>query len=180
MVYHHDILKQIANGDKLAIKQLYDLYISKVYNIVLSYTQNKEDAEEVTQDVFVKIVRNADKFNGQSQVGTWVYRICVNTALNYIKARKRRSFLSFGSDEVDRPDFVHPGVLLENKEKSVMLFKAIGTLPETQKTAFILSYVEDLPRQEVAEIMGTTLKAVESLLQRGKAQLRSTLKDQIK
>lgn len=70
---------------------------------------------------------------------------------------------------------MHPGVLLENKEKSKYLFKAIDSLDEKQRTAFILSYIESLPRQEVADIMDTTLKSVESLLQRAKANLRKKI-----
>lgn len=72
-------------------------------------------------------------------------------------------------------DFQHPGVLLENKEKAQYLFSVIETLAEAQKTAFILSFVEGLPRQEVADIMETSLKSVESLLQRAKANLKKKL-----
>lgn len=92
-----------------------------------------------------------------------------------MKKKKRFSFLKFGQEEVDTTDFIHPGLLLENKEKGQLLFKVIDTLPDSQKTAFILSYVEDLPRQEVADIMEATLKSVESLLQRAKNNLRQKL-----
>ncbi len=76
---------------------------------------------------------------------------------------------------MQKVDFDHPGVILENKEKAKYLFKAIESLPATQKTAFILSFIEELPRQEVADIMQTSLKAVESLLQRAKKNLRLRL-----
>jgi RNA polymerase sigma-70 factor (ECF subfamily) len=72
-------------------------------------------------------------------------------------------------------EFEHPGVLLENKENAASLYKAMECLPNSQKTAFILSYIEELPRQEVADIMETSLKAVESLLQRAKSNMRSEL-----
>lgn len=75
----------------------------------------------------------------------------------------------------DVPDFEHPGVLMENKENTKALFKAIHTLPNQQKTAFILSFVEELPRQEVADVMEVSLKAVESLLQRAKKNMRPEL-----
>ena len=78
---------------------------------------------------------------------------------------------------IDIPHFDHPGVVLEQKEKARTLFKAIESLPEQQKTAFILSFLEELPRQKVAEIMQVSLKAVESLLQRGKGNLRLRLED---
>lgn len=171
----HEILHLIVAGDQQAFKQLYAFFNEKVYNTALSYTQNQRDAEEVTQDVFVNIFRNAAKFQGKSAVSTWIYRITINTSLNFLKRKKRFAFLQFGSETIDKPDFEHPGVLLENKENAKLLFKTIEGLPDAQKTAFILSYVEALPRQEVADIMEVSLKAVESLLQRAKKNLRRQL-----
>ncbi len=172
---NYNTISSIANGDRSAFRQLYELYSEKVYNISLSYAQNEQDAEEITQDVFISIFRNAGKFNGDSAVGTWIYRITVNTSLNYLKRKKRFSFLKFGVTTIDNPDFEHPGVLLENRENAKLLFKVIDTLSKNQKTAFILSFVEELPRQEVADIMEISLKAVESLLQRSKRNLRAKL-----
>ncbi len=171
------LLQSIANGDKTAFRQLYELFSEKVYNAAISYSQNEEDAEEITQDVFTKVFRNAAKFEGKSAVGTWIYRITVNTSLNYLKKKNRFSFLQFGEVKTDKPDFEHPGILLEKREAAKTLFKVIDTLPTNQKTAFILSFVEELPRQEVADIMEISLKAVESLLQRAKKNLRDRLEN---
>lgn len=172
----HKLLKAIAKGDRKAFQQLYELFSEKVYNTSLSYAQNEQDAEEITQDVFTRIFRNAAIFKGEATVSTWIYRITINTSLNHIKRRKRFSFLKFGAESI-QSDFEHPGVLLENKENAKVLFKVINTLPESQKTAFILSFIEDLPRQEVADIMEISLKAVESLLQRAKRNLRKKLEN---
>lgn len=174
---NQNIIQAIANGDRQAFGQLYQLFSTKVYNVALSYTQNEQDAEEATQDVFVKVFRNAAQFKGEAKVSTWIYRITVNVALNLIKKRKRYSFLTLGKPAKEEIDFVHPGILLEQKEDAKVLFKAIRTLPEQQQTAFILSFIEGLPRQEVADIMGTTLKAIEALLQRAKRNLRKKLGD---
>ncbi|MFC6268120.1 RNA polymerase sigma factor [Frigoriflavimonas asaccharolytica] len=162
-------------GDKLAFQTIYNLYKDKVYNTAISYAQNREQAEEITQDVFLKIFKKADSFQGTSKVGTWIYRITVNTSLNAIK-KKNFSFFNFDDKILDsQSDFVHPGILLENKEKSKILFDFIYQLPENQKTAFILSLVEDLPRQEVADVMEISLKSVEGLLQRAKENLRKKI-----
>lgn len=169
------LLKKVAQRDKQAFRKLYDLFSAKVYNTALSYAQSEPDAEEITQDVFVKIHRSATRFRGNSSVNTWIYRIAVNASLDFLKKKKRLSIFQFSETQKDKPDFEHPGVLLENKERASMLFKVIDTLPEKQKTAFILSFIEELPRQEVATIMETSLKAVEGLLQRGKANLRKKL-----
>ena len=181
---HKKILESVVLQKEGAFEELYTIFSEKVYNTALSYVQNESDAEEITQDVFVKIHKNASKFKGNSSVNTWIYRITINTSLNVIKKRKRFSFLSFGNNNDENQkhtanfiDFVHPNFILENKEEGILIFKAIKKLPENQKTAFILAFVEELPRQEIAQIMGNSLKAVESLLQRAKINLRKTLKN---
>lgn len=174
-----ELIQLIAKGDKIAFRKLYTLYNEKVYNTATSYVQNIADAEETTQDVFLKIHQNAITFKGQSAVSTWIYRITVNTALNVVKKNNRFSFFKLGKEENIIPDFDHPGILLEKKEDAKLLFAEIKTLPASQQTTFILSLIEGLPRQEVADIMGTTLKAVESLLQRAKKNLRIKLKKRL-
>ncbi len=151
------------------------MYNSKVYNTALSYLHCPEESKEITQDVFLTIFKKADSFKGNSKVSTWIYRITINKALNQIEKYKRRPSSDIPLKDHYRIDFEHPGVLLEHKENSKYLFAVIDTLVETQKTAFILSYIENLPRQEVANIMNTSLKSVESLLQRAKTNLKKKL-----
>ncbi len=183
---HRALLARIAEGSESALAELYAEFSARVYNTALGYLQNIEEAEEVTQDVFLKIFQSAARFEGKSSVGTWIYRIAVNQSLDRLAYRKRqkraglivRLFQGTGAvPAVDLPHFDHPGVILEKKENARYLLQAIESLPEQQKTAFILSFMEELPRQEVADIMQTSLKAVEALLQRAKANLRSRLDD---
>lgn len=123
----------------------------------------------------MKIFQKAYTFKGDSQVGTWIYRITVNASLNQIK-KKKFHFFNFDDKSVEvLSDFSHPGVLFENKEKSKILFNFIKALPDNQKTALILAFVEDLPRQEIAVIMEISLKSVEGLLQRAKENLRKKI-----
>lgn len=170
-----DIIVAIANGDREAFRSLYDSFSGKVYNTALSYLKNIEEAEEVTQDVFSKIFRYAANFKGDASLNTWIYRITVNTSLTYLNKRKRFSFLPLKQNSSLHTNFEHPGVLLENKEDAKLLYEVIDSLPDSQKTAFILSYIEGLPRQEVADIMENSLKAVESLLMRAKKNMRTKL-----
>ena len=181
------LLELLAKGNELAFKQLYDRYSSKVYNTLLSYTKNAEDAEELLQDVFLTIFNSAASYRSESKVSTWIYRVSINKSLDFI--RKKNSQKRFGifsslyrkdSGEIqyESVDFVHPGVKLENQEEAKLLFKVIDGLSENQKTAFILTQIEDLPQQEVAEIMKITRKAVESLVQRSKANLKKILTNQ--
>lgn len=134
-----------------------------------------EEAEEITQDVFVSIYKKAHTFRGNSKISTWIYRITINKCLNALEKRKRQLNAKNEIQDFHSIEFVHPGILLENQEKAKYLFEVINTLVDSQKTAFILSYVEGLPRQEVAEVMEIELKAVESLLQRAKTNLRKKL-----
>ena len=179
-----ELINSLIGGDTHAFKQLYEVYKTLVYNVALGYLQNVLEAEEITQDVFVEIHRSSSHFKGDSSVKTWVYRITVNKCLDQLRHRnrkKRAGFLTslFKKDSaelaVDVPHFHHPGVSLENKEKAALLFKLIDQLPENQKTAFYLSHVEELPQKEIAEVMQTSTKAVESLIQRAKANLRNEI-----
>lgn len=171
-----ELLQNVADGDGSALRMLYARHAERVYNTALSYLQIEADAEEVTQDVFAKAWRASAKFKAESQVTTWLYRITVNTSLTALKKRQRRGFLgSLSTATNDPPDFHHPGVKLEERETNRALFAAIYRLPDRQKTAFVLSFVEELPRQQVADVMGLTRKAVEGLLMRAKKGLRAGL-----
>ncbi|PZX50614.1 RNA polymerase sigma factor [Algoriphagus chordae] len=181
---HHLLIERIGSGDQIAFKELYDAFSARVYNTLLSYTQNEEDAEELLQDVFVKVFHESAKFRQDSSVSTWIYRIAVNRALDFKRsqqATKRKGFFyslykkDSGDIQYDQTDFVHPGVKLENQEDAKALFRVIETLPENQKTAFILTQIEDLNQTEAAEIMQLSRKAVESLVRRAKENLKKTL-----
>ncbi|MFK8037389.1 MAG: RNA polymerase sigma factor [Crocinitomicaceae bacterium] len=154
---------------------LYQLQSEKVYNTAISYLQNAKDAEEITQDVFITVFDKITHFKQGSKLSTWMYRITINKSINFIKKRKRHQLMSLGLLKNDPSDFNHPGIQLEHKEEGVELFKQIDQLAPNQKTAFILVYIEHLPQQEVADILETTVKAVESLLQRAKTKLKANI-----
>ena len=148
--------------------------------------QNHEDAEEVTQEVFIEVFYSRARFRGQSDLFTWIYRLAVNKSLDFLKAKKRKKrFALFtqlfhpntGEPLPELSHFDHPGVLSENKEDSRILFNAINQLPENQKTAFVLSKIEGLPQKEIAQIMAISEKATESLIRRAKENLRNFLKN---
>ena len=148
-----------------------------VFNLALSYVQNSEDAEEITQDVFLSVHQSISTFKAQANIKTWIYRITINKSLDFLKAKKRQKrfshFTSLFFENSSEPkylgsDFNHPGIILEEKEAFVQLFSAINLLPDSQKTVLILSKIEDKSQKEIAEIMNISVKAVESLFQRAK------------
>lgn len=173
---------------QLSFIEIYETYKNKVFNTVISYLQNTEDAEEITQDVFVEVHRSLNKFEGKSSMSTWIYRIAVNKSLDHIKSRNRKKRFAFitelfdesGAVKHEQSDFHHPGVQLENKENAAILFKAIQKLPENQKTAFILSKVEGLSYAEISEVMQLSIPSVESLLVRAKQNLQKQLSEYFK
>jgi len=168
----------------LTFQQLYTEYSNLSYNLALNYLQNKEDAEEVVQDVFLSIHQNLSKFEKQSTYSTWIYRITTNKCLDFIKAQKRKKRFAYiqsiyKEDTIEirheSNEFNHPGIVLEQKESLKRIFDAINTLKTNQKTAIILHKIEHLSQQEIAEIMEISPKAVESLIQRAKKNLNKIL-----
>lgn len=150
----------------------------------MQYTQNSEDAEEISQDVFLSVHENLTKFRGESLLKTWLYKITINKSLDHIKSQKREKRSGFfkavriddSDQEIHLPDMNHPGIALEHKEALGRLFKCINTLPDNQKTVIILLKIEQKTQAQTAEIMNISSKAVESLFQRAKTNLEKLLK----
>lgn len=177
------LIEKIIASDRDAFKELYDTFSSKVYNTLIGILQNSEDAEDVTQEVFIQIFRAIGNFKQDSTLSTWIYRISINKAFEFLRSKKRKKRFAivksiFEKEEVEEPvDFLHPGIITENKERSKILFKAINKLSEKQKTAFILSKIENLSHKEIREIMKLSLSSVESLIFRAKENLKKELYD---
>jgi RNA polymerase sigma factor (sigma-70 family) len=175
------LIEKVIANDGEAFRDLYNKFSSKVYNTILSILQNTEDAEDITQEVFLQIHKSIQNFKQDSTLSTWIYRITVNKAFELIRSRKRKKRFAivksiFAKEEVEEPiDFIHPGILAENKERGKVLFKAINKLSEKQKTAFTLNKVEGLSYKEISEIMNISLSSVESLIFRAKENLKKDL-----
>lgn len=162
------------------IEALYHKFKNLVFNLALQYTNNVEDAEEITLDVFLKIYNNFNEFEHKAEIKTWIYRITINQSIDYIRSKKRSFFINFletkhNENYSQKSDFNHPGILYENKEALMQLMKKINQLPENQKTVIILLKIEDLSQKEVAEIMNLKEGAIESLYQRAKNNLKKIL-----
>jgi len=166
-------------------EEIYKQFSKLVFNLALQYVQNTEDAEEITQDVFLTVNQSLELFQQNSEIQTWIYRIAINKSLDFIKAKNRKKRFAFitslfydDGNELKNlgHNFNHPGILLEQKEALESLFQHINALPDNQKTALILSKLEQKSQKEVAEIMKLSTKAVESLLQRAKTNLAKKIK----
>ena len=171
-------------NNNATFSELYESYKRLVYNLALHYTQNSEDSEEITQDVFVTIYEKLERFRAEAELKTWIYRITINKSLDFIRTKKSQkrfgrmiSLIKTEGSTFDIPQFDHPGVLFENKEQLGLLFKAVNSLPEKQKTALILLKIEHHTQAETALIMELSEKAVESLFQRAKTNLKKKLEE---
>ena len=179
------LIQQLQQGVEQAFAQVVDAYQHLVYNTVLGLLQSKEEAEDVSQEVFIQMYQSIGQFKGESKLSTWLYRIAVTKSLDWQRRKNRKKRFAFieglfGADDRIRHDpqeFNHPGVAMENKEKAAVLFKAIKSLPDNQKVAFTLNKIEGLSYQEVAEVMQVTEASVEAFLHRAKQNLRKELGD---
>lgn len=179
-----DAIVKLQQGDNRAFKMLVEEWQDMVYNTVLGIVQNADDADDITQEVFIQAFQSISSFKGKSKFSTWLYRIALNKALDHEKKIKRKKRLGFiqnvfkddKENQVQVEDFEHPGVVLEKKESASELFKALKNIPDNQRIAFTLHKLEGLSYQEVAEIMNTSLYAVESLIARAKTNLKKELK----
>lgn len=180
-----ELIDRLKKGDQQAFRMIVESWKDMVYNTSLGIVQNSEDAEDVTQEVFVQVYESVNQFKGDSKFSTWLYRIAVTKSLDHLRKKKRKKRFAFvqslfgpNEEEVNhQPDFQHPGISMENKENAAVLFRAIEKLPDNQKTAFTLHKLEGLSYQEIAEIMETTVSSIESLMHRAKGNLKKFLTD---
>ncbi len=178
-----EIIAKLKQGDKTVYTEVVEQWQHMIYNTALSIVQNGEDAEDITQDVFVSLYERIQSFREESALSTWLYSITVRKALDNEKRKarqKRGGFLQriFSVNESDEPvNFNHPGILLDNKENATVLFKALKKLPDKQRVAFTLHKMEGLSYQQIAAIMDTSLYAIESLQVRAKNNLKKILKE---
>ena len=186
MIEDTDLIRKLIEGDRISFENLVKQFKNKVFNTSLSILQNVEDAEDITQEVFVEVFQSVKNFKGESKLSTWIYRIAVSKSLEFLRWKNRKKRFGFMQSLLynnltetilEIPNFFHPGIQLENKERAAILFAAINKLPENQKTAFILHKIEGLSYAEVADVMHATVSSVESLLFRAKQSLQKLLGD---
>ncbi len=183
----NEFIERLRNRRADAYGKLIDDFQQKVFATCISFVPNKEDAEDIAQEVFIEVFNSIHKFKEKSSLSTWIYRISTNKSLEFIRrrnAKKRFGFMQsiLGSETpVDRSnyftEFNHPGIILENKEKSETLFHAINQLPEAQKVVFTLCKIDDKSYQEISDITQKSIPSVESLMFRAKKNLQKLLED---
>ncbi|MFO7722414.1 MAG: RNA polymerase sigma factor [Bacteroidales bacterium] len=182
-----ELASKLKNGDRDAFRWLVDQYQVKVVNLCNAYLHDIQEAEDIAQDVFVEVFNSIHRFRGDSALATWIYRITVNKALNRKKKLSGITLVNLFSSGNNRNnpssqerDLVagaerNPDFELRQEEDKKALQSAVDRLPAPQRTAFLLSQYEQLSYNQIADIMQTSLSAVESLLFRARGNLRKYL-----
>ncbi len=165
-----DLLVRIGKGDQAAFRTLVERHIDRAYALALRILKNAADAEDVVQDSLLKVWTHRGRWEGgRAKFSTWLYRVVTNRCID-LRRQSRTDGMDDMSEFVDeKPDAF---MAMHREEVGHLLEAAIQKLPEQQQIAVVLSYHQGLGNAEIAEVMETTVSAVESLLKRGRQQLR--------
>lgn len=177
--------QELRCGNPAGFQQLVELHQSKVMNTCYGFVHNREDAEDIAQEVFLEVYKSIESFREDAKLSTWIYRICVTKSLDFLRKQKRKKRFGrlkqlFGKtqdliEQIPAPLTETPHAHLEKQERAEILRQAVESLADNQKIAITLNKYEGFSYQEVAEIMGTSVSSVESLLHRAKKNLQKTL-----
>jgi len=183
------LVAQAREGDMQAFSELVRRYENKIFRLAQHITQNREDAEDVLQETFLKAYEHLNQFQGQSKFYTWIVRIAVNQALMKLRRRKTDKSVSLdetidtGEDTIVREIAAwdeDPEQRFSRDEIGEILDSAIESLEPPYRSVFVLRDIEELSTEETAEALGLSVPAVKSRLLRARLQLREKLTRQFK
>jgi RNA polymerase sigma-70 factor (ECF subfamily) len=150
------LVKSFKAGEEKAFNQLVLRHQKRIFDLIYRMTRNREDAADLSLEVFVRAYKNLKDFEERSSFYVWVAKIAVNLSLNFLKREKFRSFLSIFDLVETKTATDSPAKEMEKSELKVAIDRAIASLPARQRTAFVLKYYQDMSHQEIAEIMEIT------------------------
>jgi RNA polymerase sigma factor, sigma-70 family len=167
------LLRLYAQGDGRAARILTARLSPLVYGLAMKLLQDQAEAEDVTQEAMLRLWKNAALWRaGEARISTWLYRVCSNLCMDRLRRRR-----AIGLDEIAEPRDDSPDAAsrMQLDQRVAALYKALEDLPERQRVAVVLRHIEGLANPEIAEILETTVEAVESLLSRGRRTLKALL-----
>lgn len=182
-----EIVAQVIEGDVEAFGILVGRYQDRIYSAVHNYVSNPDDAIDITQDALVKAYAKLRSFDASSAFYTWLYRIAINTAIDFLRRRKSRPvdsldderFTEVGFEPPSKDPAADPEKVATAHEQAAALRTAIGKLSEKLKSVLVLHDVEGLSQEEVAEILKVPVGTVKSRVSRARAELRELLRRQL-
>jgi len=188
------LLEKWRHGDPMAVERLIGKYQGRIYNVILKICTNPDDAAELTQDTFVKVIENIDKFESRSGFYTWAFRIAVNLTLNYRKRKLTAGFTSldaeFSGGDLEQKQTLaaalmdnktpDPAQIAENRELCDLVQKALGMLDDEHRTIIVLRDIEGMDYAQIADVLALELGTVKSRLSRARSALRQILEAFVK
>lgn len=175
------IMADIAGGNLSAFRTLVELHHKPLINFIARYIGDRNSAEDIAQEVFLKVFKVANDYKPQAKFRTWLFTIATNLCLNEIRSNKSRpqfvdlSELCEAGSSFVTSDAFSPEKAAENSELSTAIRKALSILPENQRIAILLRQYNDFSYGEISKIMGLSISAVESLIHRARQNLKKTL-----
>ena len=183
----HDLIALAASGSEKAYRELLDRYQRPVFSLIYRMVRDREKAEDLAQETFVKVFNHIDSFNPKYKFSSWIFKIASNLTIDAIRKKDLETVSLDGSRNASTPDEIdatritvesrdeNPEEFLEAKELGEEIERAIGELRADYRTAILLRHVEGRPYEEIAEIMGVPLGTVKTYIHRARAELRETL-----
>ena len=176
------IISSLQNGDFTAMKALMEIHQDYVYSLVYQMVKSHADAEEITQDVFVKVYKKIDTYQAKAKFTTWLYTIAYRTSLNYLEKKKivfNLTEIQTSDNEQDISlDFIgkmEPETIREDSDLTRILWKAIDSIPQMQGVVITLFYLQQFSVNEIAQMMSVSQNTIKINLFRGRKSLKENL-----
>lgn len=161
-VADEDILKLLKDDENKGFKLLLNTYQKPIYYHVRQIVYDHEDANDVTQNVFISVFKNIAKFKGESKLFTWIYRIATNESLNFLQKKARKNNIRYEDIAYEISQNLESDVFYEGDEIMLKLEQAVARLPEKQRLVFQMKYFEDMKYEEISDILQTSVGALKA------------------
>jgi len=179
LVHDLTLVGETLEGNQLSFQLLVERYQDKLFAVVRQYTRNPVEVEDIVQESFLKAYTRLDSFQKQSSFSTWLYRVAVNTALDFLKRCGRNPVRAVEDPEANPesrpPRIAAPDARMQQEEIARVTHEVLAELPEIFRTVLVLREFEDLAYQQIADILGISIGTVESRLFRARARFKEHL-----
>lgn len=157
-----EILELLRIDTNSGFKLLLKNYQKPIYYHIRQMVYRHEDADDVTQNVFIKVYQNLAKFKGESKLFTWIYRIATNEALNFLQKQARKNNIPYDEVAYEMSQNLEADVYYDGDQILIKLEQAVAQLPEKQRLVFQMKYFQEMKYQEISEILDTSVGALKA------------------
>lgn len=168
-----------AESKNYAFNLLVRKYQQRIYNHIRKMVIDHDDADDLTQETFVKIWQNLDKFKEEAKLFTWIYRIATNECLNFLRKKRNKFFLPIADISKDLLRKLETTDYISGDEIAIKLQKVLLSLPEKQRLVFNMKYFDELKYEEISEILGTSVGALKASYHHAVKKIEEAMKTEI-